>query len=1199
MTKFFTFLSLTLLTCFQLAQADVTVTFNVNMSYTIVNGSGVYVAGGGIGNPGDNELTDLDGDGIYSGSIVVADNFFSHYTILNGNCGDYGCKENIAGQTCSDPNNFNDRSFQAGTTDMTINTAFGVCSDTTNPPTVDMTFNVNLTNEIISPDGVYLAGGITFGQPGDIPMLDTDNDDIYSVTLTLPTGLRDYYTFTNGNCPGDFSCKEQLGGQACASPEFFNDRLLIVPSTDQTIDVCFGFCTEDGSCAAVVTYPITFQVDMTSQTVNPTGVFMGSSIDGWSGNIALTDADADGIYSVTLDLLEGVYEYKFINGAGWVDGGEFVPIDCDITGGSNQNRGVTVFNQAIVLDPVCFGACTVECPQLVDVTFQVDMANQDTNPGGVYLGANFDSWSGGIALTDTDGDDVWEYTATLPAGNYEYKFINGPGWVDGGEFVPDACNVVLGSGFANRGITIDTDSPSSIVLDPVCFAACMDCDSFVDVTFRVNMALENVNPAGVYMGSNIDGWSGNIALTQLGVSDIWTVTMNLAPGNYEYKFINGPGWCCPESVPTACDVTVNIPGGPFQNRGVSVIAGVPTMLLPNICFSSCDACPRIGCTDSDAHNYHPRAEFEPLSERTFYWDDVAFVDAATSSAYCNTPTTHFAGDPPSEIYLTVKNVDASTMEVIIESADADPVDLLLVLGGSGATISDEDASVAGQIKRTLTWATPPADVTLNLLWSKLSFGGNWQLSQGDIMVPFAAGCTPATIETGDFPITFDDSAVNYDLVDFGGNISGIVPDPTDPTNMVVETTKAPLAQVWAGTTAGGGGLSSPIPFTATNTKISVRVWSPEAGLNVLLKVENATNGGIFAESFVNTTAAEDWETMVFNFNVDLNNTYDKVSIFFDFGTAYPQSLCETCDDGYMNGDEEGVDCGGTNPNCPSCDLGCTDVNAHNYNDSATINDGSCETCDDGIMNGDEVATDCGGALCLPCVMGCTDNGAHNYDALADLDDGSCETCGDGLMNGDELGYDCGGALCDACMSISVHSVLNLPASGFGFGAIDVTIVGGDTSCGALTYSWTGPADANGVFYSANTEDIANITTTGAYILEVTDCLGNAATVTVNIVTRTRGRGRKASIISDALFQASPNPFSQQTILSFNLAVEGEVSLEVYDISGKKVAVLFDGTVEAEKNYSFQFGNGLPAGTYVAALIAASGDVKHIKLVVTH
>ncbi|MTB51609.1 cohesin domain-containing protein [Lewinella sp. W8] len=50
----------------------------------------------------------------------------------------------------------------------------------------------------------------------------------------------------------------------------------------------------------------------------------------------------------------------------------------------------------------------------------------------------------------------------------------------------------------------------------------------------------------------------------------------------------------------------------------------------------------------------------------------------------------------------------------------------------------------------------------------------------------------------------------------------------------------------------------------------------------------------------------------------------------------------TCDDGIQNGDETGVDCGG------SCD--------------------ACPTCDDGIQNGDETGVDCGGS-CMPCDMG--------------------------------------------------------------------------------------------------------------------------------------------------------------------------------------------------------------------------------------
>jgi len=115
--------------------------------------------------------------------------------------------------------------------------------------------------------------------------------------------------------------------------------------------------------------------------------------------------------------------------------------------------------------------------------------------------------------------------------------------------------------------------------------------------------------------------------------------------------------------------------------------------------------------------------------------------------------------------------------------------------------------------------------------------------------------------------------------------------------------------------------------------------------------------------------------------------------------------CETCSDMIQNGDELGVDCGGAL--CVPC-TGCTDALAHNFDTLASIDDGSCETCTDLIQNGDELGIDCGGVLCGPC-SGCTDSTAHNYDATALSDDGSCETCSDGIQNGDESGIDCGGS----------------------------------------------------------------------------------------------------------------------------------------------------------------------------------------------
>ncbi|MBK7939132.1 MAG: T9SS type A sorting domain-containing protein, partial [Lewinellaceae bacterium] len=153
---------------------------------------------------------------------------------------------------------------------------------------------------------------------------------------------------------------------------------------------------------------------------------------------------------------------------------------------------------------------------------------------------------------------------------------------------------------------------------------------------------------------------------------------------------------------------------------------------------------------------------------------------------------------------------------------------------------------------------------------------------------------PGSLTQVDLPITFEDTAtVAYALVDFGGNVSSIVQDPTDPNNLVGKVIKTGGAELWSGTTNGGSGLATPVPFSATNTKMTVRVWSPDAGTPIRLKAEDAGNPTISVETEVNTTLAGAWETLEFNFSnqapgtaaLNLANKYNKLSIFFNFGTT--------------------------------------------------------------------------------------------------------------------------------------------------------------------------------------------------------------------------------------------------------------------------------------------------------------------------
>jgi len=143
------------------------------------------------------------------------------------------------------------------------------------------------------------------------------------------------------------------------------------------------------------------------------------------------------------------------------------------------------------------------------------------------------------------------------------------------------------------------------------------------------------------------------------------------------------------------------------------------------------------------------------------------------------------------------------------------------------------------------------------------------------------------------PITWEDTTnVDYSVIDFGGNASTLTADPTSTSNIVLQSIKTAGAQTWAGTTFGNS-LDTAIAFDAANTIISAVVYSPTAGIEVRLKVEDQTNGAISVETGVQTTVANGWDTLHFNLALNVSNTpalnlantYDKMSIFYNFGVA--------------------------------------------------------------------------------------------------------------------------------------------------------------------------------------------------------------------------------------------------------------------------------------------------------------------------
>ena len=147
------------------------------------------------------------------------------------------------------------------------------------------------------------------------------------------------------------------------------------------------------------------------------------------------------------------------------------------------------------------------------------------------------------------------------------------------------------------------------------------------------------------------------------------------------------------------------------------------------------------------------------------------------------------------------------------------------------------------------------------------------------------------LSTIDLPITWDDATVDYTVAPFGNITTQIIANPTNASDDVLEITKPTGAPDWAGVTLGNTGLANPVPFTATETTVKVKVWSAVAGAAYLLKVEDDGNGGIFVETTDTTTTSGAWEWLEFDFSnprpnaavINLANTYDRMSIFPNFG----------------------------------------------------------------------------------------------------------------------------------------------------------------------------------------------------------------------------------------------------------------------------------------------------------------------------
>lgn len=129
------------------------------------------------------------------------------------------------------------------------------------------------------------------------------------------------------------------------------------------------------------------------------------------------------------------------------------------------------------------------------------------------------------------------------------------------------------------------------------------------------------------------------------------------------------------------------------------------------------------------------------------------------------------------------------------------------------------------------------------------------------------------------PIDFQSSLVSYSFTDFGGAGATVVDNPSltgiNTSSKVGKMIKYG-GEVWAGSFLT---LENPVDITVKKI-FKVKVFAPKVGTLVKLKLDGTAGAEVDAV----TTVANSWQELTFDFTgKDVNQSYTKVVLFFDFG----------------------------------------------------------------------------------------------------------------------------------------------------------------------------------------------------------------------------------------------------------------------------------------------------------------------------
>jgi len=212
-------------------------------------------------------------------------------------------------------------------------------------------------------------------------------------------------------------------------------------------------------------------------------VVLAGSFNKWNFDQLVMTQVSDG-WQLNLYLHDGMHLYRFL-----VDGHPVTDPDNNLTNKDAAGNKNSVLN--------------------IGTTINFRLGGYD-RAQHVYLSGDFNNWAiNELAMQKING--VWTLPYTLPAGNYQYRFIVDGNWI------------------------IDPTNPHKAHESD-------QLNSFISINPNHTFHLKGYgNAKRVILSGTFNNWSED-GYTMEHIGDDWTISLKLKPGKYLYKFIIDGNW---------------------------------------------------------------------------------------------------------------------------------------------------------------------------------------------------------------------------------------------------------------------------------------------------------------------------------------------------------------------------------------------------------------------------------------------------------------------------------------------------------------------------------------------------------------------------------------------------------------------------------------------------------------------------------